>query len=54
MTELSRESWYAPGSLRQKLVEIIEHYEFELIESQVVVGRKPVMRAAQTSFIPEE
>jgi hypothetical protein len=54
MTELSRESWYAPGSLRQKLVEIIEHYEFELIESRVVVGRKPVMRAAQTSFIPEE
>ena len=54
MTELYRESWYAPGAQRQKLVEIIEHYQLELIESRVLTGRKPVSRAVQTSFDNEE
>jgi hypothetical protein len=49
-TELTRESWYAPGLQRQKLVEIVEHYELELIESHIIPGRKPA-RAAQTSFL---
>jgi hypothetical protein len=51
MTELSRESWYAPGAQRQKLVEIVEHYELELIESQFFEGRKPAARAAQGSLL---
>jgi hypothetical protein len=50
MTELSRESWYAPGTQRQRLVDIIQHYQLELIESHVVTGRKPVTRAVQTTF----
>ena len=54
MTELHRESWYAPGAQRQKLIEIIEHYQLELIESHVLTGRKPALRAAQTSFDDEE
>jgi hypothetical protein len=54
MTELHRESWYAPGAQRQKLIEIIEHYQLELIESHVVTGRKPVSRAVQTSFDDEK
>lgn len=49
-TELNRESWYAPGPLRQKLVEIIEHYQLELIESQIIERRKPASRAAQGSL----
>jgi hypothetical protein len=53
MTELHRENWYAPGAQRQKLVEIMQHYQLELIESQVVAGRKPASRAVQTSF-PKE
>jgi hypothetical protein len=54
MTELNRECWYAPGALRQKLLEIVEHYQLELIESHVVAGRKPAGRAAQTSFIERD
>ena len=51
MIELNRESWYAPGAPRQKLVEIVEHYELELIESRVVTGRKPASRAAQGNLL---
>jgi RES domain len=50
MTELGRESWYAPGPQRGRLVEIIQHYQLELIESHVVAGRKPVSRAVQTNL----
>lgn len=50
MTELNRQSWYAPGAQREKLVEIVQHYQLELIESHMIPGRKPVSRAAQTSF----
>jgi len=50
MTELNRESWYAPGALRQKLAEIVEHYQLELIENQVIARRKPVKRASQPSL----
>ncbi len=51
MIELNRESWYAPSALRQKLVEIVEHYELELIESQIIEGRKPASRAVQGSLL---
>jgi hypothetical protein len=54
MTELNRESWYATGAQRRRLVEIIQHYDLALIESHVVSGRKPVSRAAQTSFAEED
>jgi hypothetical protein len=54
MTELTRESWYATGPQRQRLVEIVQHYELALIESHVIPGRKPVSRAAQTSFTDED
>jgi hypothetical protein len=54
MTELNRGSWYAPGALRHKLVEIVEHYQLELIESHVVARRKPAARAAQRSFIEDK
>jgi hypothetical protein len=50
MIELKRESWYAPGAQRRKLVEIVEHYRLELIESHVLSGRKPASRAAQPSL----
>jgi hypothetical protein len=51
MIELNRESWYAPGAQREKLVEIVEHYELELIESQILQGRKPVSRVVQGSLL---
>jgi hypothetical protein len=53
MTELSRESWYAPGAMRQRLIEIVGTYELALIESHVVAGRKPAAsaRSAQPSLL---
>jgi hypothetical protein len=36
LVELSRQSWYAPGPQRRLLVEIIEHYKLDLIESHSV------------------
>jgi hypothetical protein len=54
MTELNRESWYATGPQRQRLVDIIHHYELALIESHVIPRRKRVSRAAQISFTEED
>jgi hypothetical protein len=34
-TELSRQSWYAPGPQRVLLAEIAEHYKIELIENEL-------------------
>jgi hypothetical protein len=53
LTELSRQSWYAPGPQRQLLAEIIEHYGLALIENRVVVGPKPAQRARQARLFPE-
>jgi len=46
--ELSRQSWYAPGSQRILLAEIAGQYKIELIESEFVASRKPVRQ--QTMF----
>jgi len=43
--ELSRQSWYAPGSQRRLLAELMDHYGLELIETRFVVPRKPAARA---------
>jgi hypothetical protein len=47
LVELSRQSWYAPGPRRRLLVEIIEHYKLDLIESHSVAPRKPPAKARQ-------
>jgi hypothetical protein len=47
LKELTRQSWYAPGPQRHLLAEIFEHYGFELIETHVVVPRKPAAAARQ-------
>ncbi len=47
LKELTRQSWYAPGPQRHLLAEIFEHYGFELIETHVVVPRKPATTARQ-------
>ena len=47
LVELSRQSWYAPGPQRRLLVEIIEHYKLDLIESHSVAPRKPPAKARQ-------
>jgi hypothetical protein len=47
LRELMRQSWYATGSQRARLVEIVEHYRIELIENHVVVSRKPATSARQ-------
>jgi hypothetical protein len=47
LVELNRQSWYAPGPQRRLLVEIIEHYKLDLIESHSVAPRKPPARARQ-------
>jgi hypothetical protein len=47
LVELSRQGWYAPGPQRRPLVEIIEHYKLDLIESHSIAPRKPPARARQ-------
>lgn len=47
IVELSREGWYAPGSQRQLLAQILDHYAFELIENRFVARRKPAERVTQ-------
>ena len=42
-----RQSWYASGAQRARLVEIVEHYRIELIENHLVVSRKPAASARQ-------
>jgi hypothetical protein len=53
MTELSRQSWYAPGSQRLLLAELMEHYSLELIETRFIVPRKPATRARQGGLFPD-
>jgi hypothetical protein len=53
LVELNRQSWYAPGKLRVDLANIIDHYDFQLIETQFVAQRKPMSRAVQTPMFPE-
>jgi hypothetical protein len=50
LTELSRQSWYAPGAQRILLAEIAEHYSIQLIENQYAVSRKPAARVRQEGF----
>jgi hypothetical protein len=50
LTELSRQSWYAPGAQRIRLAEIAEHYSIQLIENQYTVPRKPVASVRQEGF----
>jgi hypothetical protein len=53
MTELKRQSWYAPGQQRTLLTDVVEHYGIELIENQFVPRRKPAARAIQDSIFEE-
>lgn len=48
--ELDRQSWYATGSLRGKLAEIMDHYDLELIDDRFVTKRKPAARAIQSTL----
>jgi hypothetical protein len=50
LVELSRQSWYAHGQQRVLLVEIIEHYKIELVETSYRVSKKPPTRARQGGF----
>jgi len=50
LTELDRQSWYAPGAQRIRLAEIAEHYGIQLIENQYAVSRKPAARVRQEGF----
>lgn len=47
LKELSRQSWYAPGPQRHLLGEIIDHYDFRIIESKVSVRKVPPAREHQ-------
>lgn len=53
IVELNRQSWYAPGSLRLVLAEIMDHYNLELIENRFVAKRKPAARTVQPTFFDE-
>ena len=44
---LRRETWYASGQMRSRLVDLVEHYKLELIENRFVSPRKPVTPARQ-------
>jgi hypothetical protein len=46
--ELDRQMWYAPGSQRDLLGKIMEHYRIELIENRVVAPRKPAASVGGT------
>jgi hypothetical protein len=41
IVELARERWYATGSPRKLLAEIIEHYDLAVIEEKVIPPRRP-------------
>lgn len=43
LTELSRQTWYAPGPQRRLLAKIAEHYRIELVESHFISPRKPIL-----------
>lgn len=45
LTELSRQTWYAPGPQRRLLAQIAEHYNIELVENHFVAPRKPISTA---------
>jgi hypothetical protein len=53
LIELNRQSWYAPGQLRTALANIMDHYALQLIETQLVVQRKPAARVVQLGIFPE-
>jgi hypothetical protein len=42
LVELNRQRWYAHGPQRQLLAEIVEHYQLEIIETEVIPPRKPI------------
>ncbi len=45
LTELGRQTWYAPGPQRRLLAEIAEHYKIELVENRLIAPRKPISTA---------
>jgi hypothetical protein len=42
LTELGRQTWYAPGPQRRLLARIAEHYKIELVETRFIAPRKPI------------
>jgi hypothetical protein len=52
LVELNRRAWYEPGPQRKILVEIVEHYDLQIIETELVVPRKPIVGASPTPALP--
>jgi hypothetical protein len=46
LVELARQTWYAPGSQRELLARIADHYKIEIIENRLVAPKKPIAPSA--------
>jgi RES domain len=52
--ELGRQTWFAGGSMRQLLAEIVEHYALAVIEDKAIPPRKPSSTAIQGTLKSRE
>ena len=50
LVELERQTWYATGALRYLHAEIIDHYDFSVIDEKMMLPRKRASSAIQRSL----